>query len=164
MRGGKFFGTNFFWGYGAILFFFVVDRYFKYFVQNKLPDEGVYFIFPPFKFGLEFFRNKFIAFSIPLPAGIAVIFSAVILAGLFLFLYWLFRNGRRAAAFGLVILIAGALSNFGDRIIYGYVIDYVGFASLSFFNLADIMIAVGAFLFIIKYKGNNIKICPKEKF
>lgn len=55
----------------------------------------------------------------------------------------------------LALIASGAISNLADRIIYGYVLDYLRIGFWPVFNLADIYIFVGAFLFaykIFKYK------------
>ena len=63
-----------------------------------------------------------------------------------------------------LLIIAGAVSNIVDRIINGYVLDYLYFHYKDFywpaFNFADIYITIGVFMIIIKiFKDmrNNIK-------
>ncbi|OBZ96857.1 lipoprotein signal peptidase [Pararhizobium polonicum] len=67
------------------------------------------------------------------------------------FVIWLWRRtpkDRFFAHLGYAMIIAGALGNLVDRLIFGYVIDYVLFhtATWSFavFNLADSFITIGA--------------------
>lgn len=67
------------------------------------------------------------------------------------FVIWLWRrtpNDRFFAHLGYAMIIAGALGNLVDRLLFGYVIDYVLFhtATWSFavFNLADSFITIGA--------------------
>lgn len=67
------------------------------------------------------------------------------------FVLWLWRRtskDRFFAHLGYAMIIAGALGNLVDRLIFGYVIDYVLFhtATWSFavFNLADSFITLGA--------------------
>ena len=51
------------------------------------------------------------------------------------------------------MLIGGILGNLFDRIIYGYVIDYLDFYILGYnypvFNIADMCIVISVFLIII---------------
>ena len=64
---------------------------------------------------------------------------------------------------GLFIIISGALSNIIDRIINGYVIDFIYLHISNFywpaFNFADIYISIGILMVIIniinKFKNNN---------
>lgn len=67
------------------------------------------------------------------------------------FVLWLWRRtpGDRAFAhFGYAMIIAGAIGNLIDRLLFGYVIDYIRFHtetwSFAVFNLADSFITIGA--------------------
>ena len=55
--------------------------------------------------------------------------------------------------FAATFLYAGILGNLVDRIVFGYVKDYLSFMFFGYhfpvFNLADVFIVVGAILFII---------------
>ena len=59
---------------------------------------------------------------------------------------------------GLAIMAGGALSNFLERIILGYVIDWIPFP-FSFleinFNIADVEISLGAFIVFIALSIKN---------
>lgn len=48
----------------------------------------------------------------------------------------------------LLVTLAGAVSNFIDRIFRGCVVDFIQISSFPIFNLADICITSGIFLFI----------------
>lgn len=68
-------------------------------------------------------------------------------------------NKRNILAFGL--LYGGIIGNLIDRIIYGYVIDFLDFNIFGYdfpvFNFADICIVFGIFLLIIAiYKKEDI--------
>lgn len=71
--------------------------------------------------------------------------------------------------FDMVLLLAGAIGNFIDRIVNGYVIDFFQFTFIDFpvFNVADCYITVGAVVFIIIYifmlKEDDISILIKGK-
>jgi len=60
---------------------------------------------------------------------------------------WLARTARRLTAFGLALIIGGAIGNAIDRIAYGAVVDfvhlYVGNFSWYVFNIADAAIVAG---------------------
>jgi len=49
---------------------------------------------------------------------------------------------------GIIFLCAGALGNLSDRLMYGYVVDwiYVG----GYINLADVWLGVGSFLILAR--------------
>jgi len=72
------------------------------------------------------------------------------------FVLWLWRRtpkDRPFAHLGYAMIIAGAIGNLIDGIVYGHVVDYILFhtATWSFavFNLADSFISVGAGLVIV---------------
>lgn len=60
------------------------------------------------------------------------------------------RTKERFLKFGLALIILGGLSNFFDRIYFGYVIDYfrIFILPISIFNIADLMIIAGVILII----------------
>jgi len=60
----------------------------------------------------------------------------------------------------LSLILAGALGNLIDRILFGYVIDFLDFRIWPVFNVADSAITVGAALLgysILKSKNQNAK-------
>ncbi len=78
--------------------------------------------------------------------GVAVVVSAVVL-------WWLTRlprTGRDLLALGLALLLGGAIGNLIDRLLYGYVVDFIlvyyGDWSWPAFNLADSAITCGVVL------------------
>ena len=58
------------------------------------------------------------------------------------------RNLISNIAFGLIL--GGALSNMFDRIIYGFVVDYIDLRVWPVFNLSDMCISVGVGILIVK--------------
>lgn len=52
---------------------------------------------------------------------------------------------------GMIFIGIGTIGNLIDRILYGYVIDFVNIQIIPVFNIADIAINIGALLFIIEY-------------
>ncbi|MCL5795760.1 MAG: signal peptidase II [Patescibacteria group bacterium] len=80
----------------------------------------------------------------------------VILTGL-LVLVWLITKtnfqefGNQLA---LALILAGAISNIIDRIIFGYVLDYINIGFWPVFNLADIFIFAGIILYAYKMLWN----------
>ena len=60
----------------------------------------------------------------------------------------LFRlRGTAATRAGFVLILAGALGNYSDRVIRGYVVDFIHVTHWPVFNVADICVTLGvAFL------------------
>jgi signal peptidase II len=83
-------------------------------------------------------------------------FFVALTLGISLFLLnWLRRLGPqdRRTALSLALILGGAVGNLVDRLVYGYVIDfldvYYGDWHWPTFNVADSAIFVGAFLLIL---------------
>jgi signal peptidase II len=138
------------------VFFVLADRFLKAlclkgFFDNPVPLIGNFF-------SLHYVRNFYIAFSIPFSGPILTALIGLII--LILLAYWLkifFSAGHSAqisqVGYPLTILILGAILNFTDRILYGFVIDYFDLKYFTIFNLADIMIVSGVCLILF----GNIK-------
>ncbi|PIR66694.1 MAG: hypothetical protein COU51_02545 [Parcubacteria group bacterium CG10_big_fil_rev_8_21_14_0_10_36_14] len=120
---------------------FVVDRLMKY-LAPSINFEGGFI-----KFGL--FTNYAGAFSLPI-VGIAYNFIGIALVVIFVFFFFkefkIKSYSLELIAYSLIIL--GGISNLFDRIVFGYVIDYINIIDKSFFNLADGMILAGIGIFI----------------
>ena len=124
------------------VFLFLLDQSLKYAARTN-PAQAFYIIKP--WLGWEHFENPGIAFSLPLPNALLIILTPVILLLLIAFLT---RQKHAVPAFGLILILAGALSNFLDRFLFGATIDYIRVAT-GVFNVADVLIVVGGLLSII---------------
>ncbi|HBA97904.1 MAG TPA: hypothetical protein DCZ23_07340 [Lachnospiraceae bacterium] len=64
----------------------------------------------------------------------------------------------------LILIVAGATGNMIDRIVQGYVIDFLYFELIDFpiFNIADCYVVIaavlGAFLIMFYYKDEDLKV------
>jgi len=102
--------------------------------------------------------------SIRLP----LIFFLVVIEILFLlYIIWRNRNKNIKHLLPLVFILAGAFGNNIDRAINGFVTDflhlhYYNIYDFYVFNIADIMINVGAILLIIQYKNSDIDLFNKK--
>ena len=81
-------------------------------------------------------------------------FTAIAVGAIGFILYLLKRHaGQRLFCWALALILGGAVGNVIDRVAYGHVIDFLdfywrGWGHFPAFNVADIGISVGAFLFI----------------
>lgn len=75
---------------------------------------------------------------------------SVVALGVMLYLFWRLRQ-RRIYEFGLVLMVAGTLGNFIDRIRLGYVVDMfqLDFFNFPIFNFADTCLTVGVIVILI---------------
>jgi signal peptidase II len=80
--------------------------------------------------------------------GISLIASVILSSWL-----WRLPKTQRLLAVALAILLAGAVGNLIDRLLFGYVVDFISvyYADWRFatFNIADAAISVGAVLLVL---------------
>lgn len=91
--------------------------------------------------------NTGIALGIHLPPALFIILWIVFVLGFAVALYRR-RTEPILSLTPFLLIISGAIANLIDRILYGCVVDYIQFFNISFFNLADAYITIGAILFI----------------
>ncbi len=98
---------------------------------------------------VNIFRNYNFAFSLPIPS--AVMFPIYILILIFVIRYvWrTWPQSNNQIRFAWMLILAGGLSNIFERIILGYVRDFIPILSGTL-NVADFMIIIGALLVITK--------------
>ena len=106
---------------------------------------------------LTYAKNYGIAFSMLKEKRIIIIAISILLISFLIYVLkkdYISKNKDTCLvniAFG--ILFGGILGNLFDRIVRGFVIDYINVSFFSIFNLADIAITFGVVLLII----DNIK-------
>ncbi|WDZ76957.1 signal peptidase II [Ensifer adhaerens] len=125
----------------------IADQVIKYLVELYLPFNQAVHVVPM----LALYRtyNYGVAFS--MLSGMEGWFIVGMRLMVVAFVLWLWKRtpkDRFFAHFGYALIIAGALGNLIDRLIFGYVIDYILFYtetwSFAVFNLADTFITIGA--------------------
>ncbi|MDO9417724.1 signal peptidase II [Pararhizobium sp.] len=125
----------------------ILDQAIKYAVETWLPFQQEVGLIPH----LSLYRtyNYGVAFS--MMSGMEGWFIVTLRLCVVGFVLWLWRrtpDTRFFAHLGYAMIIAGAFGNLIDRVLFGYVIDYVLFYignwSFAVFNLADSFITLGA--------------------
>lgn len=78
-----------------------------------------------------------------------MVFSAIAIVGLAIYLFR-FRPESRWMQIAMAFIIGGGIGNMIDRIILGYVIDFIDFTLINFavFNVADSFVCIGAGMMI----------------
>lgn len=113
--------------------------------------------------GWEPFLNRGVAFSIPVPSMFVIVFTVPIII---LLIYSLTRelatHQKRTISYverleGLAFVIAGALSNFIDRIQFHVTIDYFRVFT-AIINIGDILIVAGFVVYFISVRKKNVKL------
>lgn len=106
---------------------------------------------------LTYAKNYGIAFSMLLEKRIIIIVISILLISFLIYVlkkdYILKNKDSWLVNIAFGILFGGIVGNLFDRIIRGFVIDYINVSFFSIFNLADIAITFGVVLLII----DNIK-------
>lgn len=110
-------------------------------------------------FNLVLAHNKGAAFSfLANESGWQRYFFTALSVGAALFIVYLMKRhaGQRLFCWALALILGGALGNLLDRLLYGYVVDFLDFflphstlPHFPAFNVADSAIFIGACLFIL---------------
>ncbi len=121
---------------------FAGDRASKAWAIGWLFERSPVRLFP--FFSLTYVENTGAAFGIlPDANAFFVAVSVALLAGLLVFRRRVDRS-HKAARVAIALVAGGALGNLYDRIVFGYVIDFLDFRIWPVFNVADSCISVGA--------------------
>lgn len=104
-------------------------------------------------FSLLYHENAGMAFGLFQGGRWVFVVLTVVAMGFFVYFYrslprTQYHNWMR---FFLLMLIGGALGNFVDRLIQGYVVDFFYFSLINFpvFNMADVFLVVAVFALAI---------------
>lgn len=107
---------------------------------------------------LDLAYNTGVAFSIPIPNGVMIFLTPLLLA----VTVWLISRSinmeNRISQIAVTFMIAGGLGNLISRILNGAVIDFIDFSFWPSFNLADTYLVTGALLIIVFYNTIHGKI------
>lgn len=128
-----------------------LDQITKYLVATFLSLHTPKTIIPNF-FSLYYTKNTGIAFS--MLEGKQNLLIVVTIIALLAFIYLLIFDKKKTKleTICLLMMLGGCIGNFIDRLSNGYVIDFFSFTffgwDFAIFNIADIFLTVGAFLYI----------------
>jgi len=136
-----------------------LDRVTKAAVMRCLPTGGWYPVLPGLS--ITHVHNSGIAFSLFADGGPAtrIVLQMAITLAVGIIAWMVYRHGARGATAGVALglILGGAVGNLVDRILYGWVVDFIhlwiraGGRTWSWpdFNVADSAITVGAGLLLI---------------
>lgn len=126
-----------------------IDQVIKFFVNANLKEVGSVSVIDNL-LSFTYVENNGVAFgSFAGNRWIFVVLTTALIAAI---LIYMFKKKPQSKLFyaSVALIVGGGIGNFIDRVLYGYVIDYI---SLSFFppvcNFADYCITVGTVLFMI---------------
>ena len=140
---------------------FIVDRVIKVIVTNNISIYERIVVIPNF-FNLTHVTNDGAAFSILSGNTFFLIVVSIVALLLIVFFYLLDENITNKEKLVIMFLLGGIVGNLYDRIVYGYVIDYLEFNIFGYnfpiFNFADILIVLSVFvLCILTFKKKDDK-------
>ena len=130
-------------------FFCIIDQISKIYINlnfDKLLNRDLFIL------TIEYVRNYGAAFS--LFSGSRLFLSFISLISSVILIYFIFINENKLInKYGLSFILAGSIGNGIDRILNGYVIDFIKIKLIDFpvFNIADIVINIGVLILIISY-------------
>ncbi len=131
-----------------IAIFFIADRYLKSLANGKLADSSFNLLGDIFTF--DFTANYFMAFSLPIHGSwLNLIIGSIVLVIVWLLIEAIKNKEKTGIIIGFLLILAGAISNLIDRLMFGYVVDYFYLKHFTVFNIADACISLGAILIII---------------
>lgn len=138
-----------------------IDQISKLLVVNLLTKTDSITIIKNF-FYLTYINNDGAAFSILVGKRILLILIAVLV--IVMLIRYIKKNNiqNKLELVSISLIIGGSLGNLMDRVVRGYVIDFLDFKIFNYnfpiFNLADTFIVIGVFLLLLKEirKENNL--------
>ena len=133
----------------TISFFCILDQLSKIYINlnlNKLYNLDL------FIFNIDFVRNYGAAFNLLSGSRFFLSFISVISAIILCYFIFISEN-KHINKYGLSFILAGSIGNGIDRILKGYVIDFIKIKFIDFpvFNIADIVINIGVLILIISH-------------
>tara|TARA_B100000609_G_scaffold78637_1_gene62750 strand:+ start:817 stop:1272 length:456 start_codon:yes stop_codon:yes gene_type:complete len=133
----------------TISFFCILDQLSKIYINlnlNKLYNLDL------FIFNIDFVRNYGAAFNLLSGSRFFLSFISVISAIILSYFIFISEN-KHINKYGLSFILAGSIGNGIDRILKGYVIDFIKIKFIDFpvFNIADIVINIGVLILIISH-------------
>lgn len=124
----------------------IIDQFAKFFLVGKN------FTLIANTLNIDYYQNEGLAFSL-FDGDLLVIMAitAVILGFLVKLIINYFNENKFVYATSLIFIVSGGFSNLIDRILKGYVVDYLNVTLFNFpiFNLADILITVGIIILFV---------------
>lgn len=154
----------------SIIVLTAIDQITKFLAVRYLMEGGPIVLIDGV-FELRYLENRGSAFGLMENQRIFFIIITIIIVGIFVWLYCKLPDTRRMRWMHLICIgiISGALGNFIDRFINGYVVDFFYFKLINFpiFNVADIYVTVSAAVLIVLgvfyYKEDDYKFLTVRK-
>ncbi len=148
----------------------LLDQWTKVLAVKHLMNKDAFVIWDSV-FELRYLENRGAAFGIFQNQKLFFIIITVIISVLLIWFYTCIPDKKHYNPMKIVVTVclAGAIGNFIDRMVNGYVVDFLYFKLIDFpiFNVADIYVTCSAaafvLLFIFLYKDEDFKFLESKK-
>ena len=119
-------------------------------------------------FHFTYVTNDGMAFGLNFPGGIYFFTSVSLLMTVFLgWYFWQQKESDLTLRLSLALILAGAIGNLIDRILFGTVVDFFDFMIGNYhwyiFNVADASVTIGMILYIYDSVLNQSEVKPTTK-
>ncbi len=128
--------------FGIVALIFLLDQAIKYCIRSKIALGGSVLVIPNI-FHLTNFKNTGAGFSILQDQTLILIFISLMVVGYILFSLDKIMQRKPLFQYLVALVLGGALGNLYDRIVFGYVTDFLDFQVWPVFNIADSALSIG---------------------
>ncbi|MGT2771418.1 signal peptidase II [Streptococcus marimammalium] len=134
----------------------ILDQISKYWIVSNI-SQGEMKHFLPGIFSLTYLRNYGAAFSILQNQQLFFFVVTICFIGFAINFFLKSKDHQVYTRIGILLIIAGGIGNFIDRLRLGYVVDmiHLDFMDFAVFNLADSYLSVGVFVLILALWKEN---------
>ena len=145
-------------GIWLVLPLIALDRILKQLVADLLAPRGVKEVIPGV-ISWAYAENRGAAFSMLTGRNILLIALSVLLIAALAICLLRKPDMHKGMRYGLWMIVAGGIGNLYDRIVYGYVVDFIrlDFINFAIFNPADVFICLGAGIAAISMLLSDMK-------
>lgn len=158
------------WAILAVIVLTAFDQFTKLLALRQLKGNEPFVLWEGV-FELHYLENRGAAFGILQNQQIFFVCITIIMAVVIVAVFWRTPRDKKflPMKITLVFLLAGAIGNFIDRMVRGFVVDFFYFSLIDFpiFNVADIYVTVSfavlAVLILFVYKEEDLAVYTSKK-
>ena len=158
------------WAILAVIVLTAFDQFTKLLALRQLRGNEPFVLWKGV-FELHYLENRGAAFGILQNQQIFFVCITIIMAVVIVAVFWRTPRDKKflPMKITLVFLLAGAIGNFIDRMVRGFVVDFFYFSLIDFpiFNVADIYVTVSfavlAVLILFVYKEEDLAVYTSKK-
>ncbi len=140
--------------FASVLGIILIDQATKYLIRSFLnPSEYIPLI--PKILSLTYVTNTGASFGILKGMNVFLIVISMCIVAYLAYYVYRHRNQNDISILPFALIIGGALSNIIDRLVYGFVLDFIQIPFWPAFNVADSVITLGVLVLIIQSLRNK---------